>query len=242
MQTSTLSPQRWARTAGAAYLLIIAIGFTCEMIARGTLMVPGDPAATADRIIASMLLWRASVAADVVMHVLDIPVMLAIYVLLRPVNRNLALFALLSNVVQTSVLVANKLNLIMTALLLGSTSAAAAFTPAQVQALAQVSIAAHEYGFALGLVFFGMTCLVEGYLIARSGYLPRLLGLGMQLAGLCYLTNSFALIVAPDVAARLFPAVLLPPFFAELALATWLLVKGVDLARWPGDRMASGAA
>ena len=232
MQTSTEHPQRWARMAGALYLLIIAFGIFGEMFVRGALEVPGNPTATASRIVDSMLLWRAGIAGDVVMHMFDIPVMLAIYVLLRPVNRNLALFALLSNVVQTSVLVANKLTLLLPALLLESSSAAAAFTPAQVAALSQVSIAAHGYGFGLGLVFFGMTCVVEGHLIARSGYLPWLIGRGMQLAGLCYLTNSFALIVAPDLADRLFPVVLLPPFFAELSFASWLLVKGVDVAAW----------
>ena len=232
MQTSTEHPQRWARMAGALYLLIIAFGIFGEMFVRGALVVPGNPAATASRIVDSMLLWRAGIAGDVVMHMFDIPVMLAIYVLLRPVNRNLALFALLSNVVQTSVLVANKLNLLMPVLLLGGTSVTAAFTPAQVAALSQVAIAAHGHGFGLGLIFFGMTCLVEGHLIARSGFFPALIGRGMQLAGLCYLTNSFALIVAPDLADRLFPVVLLPPFFAELAFASWLLVKGVDVAAW----------
>ena len=232
MHASTIDPQRWARMAGALYLLIIAFGIFGELFTRGALVVPGDPAATASRISDSMLLWRLGIAGDVVMHMFDIPVMLAIYVLLRPVDRNLALFALLSNVVQTSVLVANKLNLLMPVLLLGGTSVTAAFTPAQVAALSQVAIAAHGHGFGLGLIFFGMTCLVEGHLIARSGFLPALIGRGMQLAGICYLTNSFALIVVPTLADRLFPVVLLPPFFAELAFASWLLVKGVDVTAW----------
>jgi hypothetical protein len=232
MQFSTTDPRRWARTAGALYLLIIAFGIFGELFTRGALVVPGDPAATASRISDSMLLWRIGIAGDVLMHVFDVPVMLAIYVLLRPVDRNLALFALLSNVVQTSVLAANKLNLLWPVLLLGSSSAAAAFTPEQLAALTQLSISAHGHGFALGLVFFGITCLVEGHLIARSGFLPALIGRGMQLAGVCYLTNSFALIVAPDVADRLFPAILLPPFVAELSFAGWLLVKGVDVAAW----------
>ena len=232
MQFSTTDPRRWARTAGALYLLIIAFGIFGELFTRGALVVPGDPAATASRISDSMLLWRIGIAGDVLMHVFDVPVMLAIYVLLRPVDRNLALFALLSNVVQTSVLVANKLNLLWPVLLLGSSSAAAAFTPEQLATLTQLSISAHGHGFALGLVFFGITCLVEGHLIARSGFLPALIGRGMQLAGLCYLTNSFALIVAPDLADRLFPVILLPPFFAELAFAGWLLLKGVDVVAW----------
>lgn len=239
VQAPTTDPQRWARMAGALYLLIIAFGIFGELFTRGALLVSGDPAATASRISDSMLLWRIGIAGDVLMHVFDVPVMLAIYVLLRPVDRNLALFALLSNVVQTSVLAANKLNLLWPVLLLGSSSAAAAFTPEQLATLTQLSISAHGHGFALGLVFFGITCLVEGHLIARSGFLPALIGRGMQLAGLCYLTNSFALIVAPDLADRLFPVILLPPFFAELAFAGWLLLKGVDVAAWRGRVQAN---
>jgi len=81
-------------------------------------------------------------------------------------------------------------------------------------------------------VFFGFECLVVGYLIIRSGYLPRTLGYLMQIAGSCYLVNSFALILAPTVSSRLFPAILLPPFVAELSMALWLLLKGVNVAKW----------
>jgi hypothetical protein len=77
--------------------------------------------------------------------------------------------------------------------------------------------------------------VAEGQLIARSGYLPRLIGRAMQLAGICYLVNSFALIVSPQFAAQLFPAILLPCFVAELAFASWLLLRGVDVTRWPRD-------
>jgi hypothetical protein len=69
-------------------------------------------------------------------------------------------------------------------------------------------------------------------LILRSGYLPRVLGMGMQLAGVCYIINSFVLILVPELAPRLFPAILLPPFIAELSTALWLLVKGVNLSEW----------
>ena len=77
-----------------------------------------------------------------------------------------------------------------------------------------------------------MECIVLGWLIARSKYLPRPIGLLMQLAGVCYLTNSFALILDPELASRLFPAILLPPFIAESSLAMWLLLKGVEPSKW----------
>ena len=90
----------------------------------------------------------------------------------------------------------------------------------------------NDYGFGVGLIFFGFECLVIGYLIFRSGYLPRALGVLMPIAGLCYLTNSFALLLAPALAARLFPWVLLPCFVAETSFCLWLLVKGVNVPRW----------
>jgi uncharacterized protein DUF4386 len=241
MNTSVASPQAYARAGGVLYLIIIAAGLFGELFARGPLIVSGNAAATANHIAGSITLWRSAIAGDIVMHMCDIGVMLVFYVLLSPVNRNIALFALLSNLVQTSVLVANKLNLLIPAFLLGDAEYLKAFAPQQLQALAYVSLKTHDYGFGLGLIFFGMTSIALGYLIIRSGYLPRVLGMGMQLAGACYIINSFALLLDPALASRLFPAILLPPFLAELSMALWLLVKGVNLPKWHERQRVIGA-
>jgi hypothetical protein len=232
MNVPVSGPQAYARTGGALYLIIIAVGMFGELLTRGPIIVSGDAAATASHITHSLSLWRAGIAGDILMHMCDIGVMLVFYVLLSPVSRNIALFALLSNLVQTSVLVANKLNLLIPTFLLGDAEYLKAFTPQQLHALAYVSLKTHEYGFGLGLIFFGMTCIALGYLIFRSGYLPKVLGAGMQLAGVCYLINSFVQILVPALAPRLSPAILLPPFIAELSTALWLLVKGVNLSKW----------
>ena len=181
---------------------------------------------------ASPLLWRIGIACDLIMHVCDVPVMLILYLLLRPVNQRLALLAVLFNLVQTAVLVANKLNLVLPLLLLDDMAYLKAFDPHQLDALAYLSVKAHGYGFGIGLIFFGCACLVIGYLITRSGYLPRLIGALMQIGGLCYLINSFALILAPEVADILFPAIMLPSFIAELSFCLWLILKGVDISKW----------
>jgi hypothetical protein len=73
---------------------------------------------------------------------------------------------------------------------------------------------------------------VIGYLIVRSKYLPKTLGMMMQIAGACYLLNSFAIVLYPPFGSKLFPFILLPPFVAELSLALWLLLKGVDVNKW----------
>jgi hypothetical protein len=226
------SPQVYARIGGVLYLIIIVAGVFGEAFVRSQLFVSGDAAATADNIAASQLLWRIGVAADLIMHVCDVPLMLVFYVLLRPVSKPLALLAVLFNLIQTAVLVANKLSLLGALFLLGSADYLKAFEPNQLNALAYLSIKSHGYGFSVGLIFFGCACLVLGYLIIRSGYLPKVLGVLMQIAGVCYLTNSFALLLAPTVANMIFPAILIPAFIAESSLALWLVVKGVNVPKW----------
>jgi hypothetical protein len=231
------SPQRYARVGGVLYLIIIVAGVVGELFVRGSLVVPGNAAATANNILASRYLWRAGIAGDLVMHVCDVGLMLVFYVLLRPVNRNLAMLAVLFNLIQTAVLVANKLNLAVPLFLLADATYLKAFTPEQLQALSYVAIRTHDYGFAFGLIFFGFECVVVGYLIINSGYLPKTLGVLMQVAGVCYVINSFAVLLYPPIGSKLFPFILLPPFVAELSLALWLLVKGVDAAKWSAATM-----
>ena len=238
---SAISPQRYARIGGVLYLIIIAAGMIDELFVRGALVVSGDAAATAHNILASRYLWRAGIAGDLLMHVCDVGLMVVIYVLLRPVNRNLAMLAILLNLVQTAVLVADQLNLVLPLFLLADARYLKAFTPEQLQALSYLAIRLHDYGFAFGLIFFGFECLVVGYLIARSRYLPRTIGVLMQIAGVCYLVNSFAMLLYPPIGSKLFPVIMLPPFVAESSLALWLLFKGVNLARWQ-DSLVRGVA
>lgn len=225
-------PQVWARVAGVLYLLIIATGAFGELFVRGTVFVSGDPSSTANNIAASESLWRIGIVGDIVQHVFDIPVMLALYIILKPVNKNLALLALLFNLIQTAVLVANSFNLVMPLFLVGNAEYLKAFEPNQLHVWTQLFVRLHSYGFGVGLVFFGLTCLVCGYLIFKSGYLPRILGILIMIAGLCYLTNSFALLLAPTVAAVIVPAILLPSLVGELSLALWLVIKGIRVEAW----------
>ncbi len=231
-KTPDISPQTYARIGGILYLVIILAGMFSVLFVREKLIVPKDPGATAYNIIASPLLWRTGIAADLLMHICDIPLMLIIYVLLKPVNKNLAPLVVLFNLVQTAVLVANKLNLITALFPLGNEEYLKAFDAHQLYTQAYLSIKLHDYGFGVGLIFFAFVCLVEGYLIFKSGYFPKAIGVLMQIAGLCYLTNSFALVLAPKVSNMLFPAIMVPCFIGELSFCLWLLVKGVDMQKW----------
>lgn len=233
------SPQFYMRLGGVFYLAIILLGIFGEAFVRSKLVVSGNPAATAQAIAASPLLWRMGIVGDLLMHVFDIPVIVVLYLLLKPVNKSLALFATFINLIQTAVLAANKLSLLVPLYLLDGSPSLAALSQAQLQTLSYVAIKAHGYGFGVGLIFFGVACLVRGYLMFQSGYLPKVLGTLMVLAGFSYLINSFALLLAPVFASALFPAILLPAFIGELAFCLWMIVKGVNLASWQ-QRVDSG--
>ena len=230
-QIVRISPQVYARTGGILYLLIIAAGAFGQIFVRGMLVVPGDAVTTAKNIIAFQSLWRIGITGDIIMHVFDIPVMMVLYVLLKPVNRNLALLGVLFNLIQTAVLVANKLNLVIPLFLLINADYLKIFEPGQLYALAYIFLRAHDYGFGIGLIFFGFACLVYGYLLFKSGYFPKPLGVLVTIAGLSYLVNSFTLILAPAYADKILPVLVLA-LIGELSFCLWLIVKGVNEPEW----------
>jgi hypothetical protein len=226
------SPQVYARIAGVLYLVNIACGIFGEIFVRGHLVVAGDAALTAHRIMGSEFLFRCGIAGDLVMHITDVPMAVIFYVLLRPVSRDLSLLAALFGMLQTAVLCANKLTLVMVLLVLGNANYLKAFDANQLQALASLSLTLHESGFGIGLIFFGMSCLVTGYLLFRSEYFPKTLGILQAMAGVSYLINSFAQLLAPALSEKMFPAIVLPAFIGELGTCVWLIVKGLNVAKW----------
>jgi Domain of unknown function (DUF4386) len=243
-----ISPQIYARIAGVLYLIIIVIGILGEAFVRSRLIVSGDATATAERIRASEFLWRVSIAGEFFLLICAVALALIFYVLLRPVSRDLALLAAFFNLISIALEAAASLHLLATLFPLANANYLKVLDPKQLDALAYLSTRSHEYGFGVSLIFFGCVCLVLGYLIFRSGYLPKVLGVLMQIAGLSYLMNSFALILSPSFANRLFPAVLLPAFVGEASLCLWLLVKGVNVSKWkartsaePASRALAGA-
>lgn len=230
MRSVAEAPRTYARVGGLMYLAIIFLGLFGEAMVRESVVVSGNAEATLQNLMASQMQWRLSIVGDLVMHILDVPLIVIMYYLLKPVDRLLALVATVANVVQTAVLAANKLTLVVPLLLLQKPGDIPAST--WEATLSFLAIRLHGYGFGIGLLFFGVACLVRGYLVFRSTYFPRTLGVLLALAGLAYLVNSVALLLAPSVAAKLFPAILAPALVGEGAFCLWLLVKGVDQSAW----------
>lgn len=225
------SPQVYARLCGVLYLIVIVIGISTELFVRDKFTVSGDATATANNIAASQWLWRSSIAGDVILLVCAVIQALLFYVLLRPVNKKLALLAVFFNLVECAIDGVNKLNLVAALFLSGSAEYLKAFEPRQLHALAYLSLKLHAYGYAISLVFFGFVCLIFGYLLYRSDYFPKAIGVLMAIAGVSYLTNSFTLILAPTYAMLISPILVLS-FIGELSFCLWLIVKGVNVAKW----------
>lgn len=214
-----------ARIGGALYLMIILLGAFGQIVIRGS-VVTTDAASTYQNLITSDTLWRIGVMGDLIMHALDIPLMIILFMLLKSVSKNLALLGVLFNIIQTAVLVMNKMTLIVPMLLVNSPTYTHTFDAAQIGALVYLFTDIHDFGFGLGLIFFGFACLTYGYLIFKSNYFPNILGILVGNAGLCYLINSLILILAPQYSGDIF-WILLFSLIGELSFSLWLIIKGV---------------
>jgi hypothetical protein len=225
------SPRSYARICGALYLAIIAAGLFAQYV-RDRVIVPGNAAATAGNITGDAFLFRLGLTADLSTFVLAVPLTILLYALLKPVSRHAALMMLAFTVVQDAIGGLNVLNTYRPLQLLGSATYLKVFSREQLEAMAQLSLNMHSVGFNVAMIFFGCSCLAMGSLVFYSGFLPRVLGALIVIAGLCYLTLSAAQLLSPRLAAVLFPSIFVPAFIGELSFALWLTVKGVDLAGW----------
>jgi hypothetical protein len=226
------SPQRYARWGGALYLAIILLGAFAEGFVTNKLVVSGDAAATAHNIATSMSLWRLGVACNFVVVLLAVPLLWIEYLLLRPVSKRLVLLAVMFNLVSLAVEAISKLFLLVVSPVLANPELLTAFAPPQVAVLANLALKSHDVAFNIALIFFGFTCLLYGYLIIRSGFLPKAIGVLMQLAGGSYLVACFSAMFAPALSNLITPIILIPPLIGESSFCLWLLVKGVDVTKW----------
>jgi hypothetical protein len=225
------SPQVYARIGGVLYLISIVVGILAELV-KDQLVVSGDAAATAANIMSHELLFRVSAAAQLIELMGSLALSVLLYALLRPVSNTLALMAMIFNVVSIAVETVARISLFAAALLSKGAGYLKAVEAPQLQALAYLSMKLDSYGFGVALAFFGCCLFLYGYLIFKSGYFPRTIGVLLIVASISYLINSFTLFVLPAYAPMTFPLLLLA-FIGESSFCLWLLLKGVDLEKWP---------
>lgn len=209
------------------------------IVVRGRLVVYSDAAATAHNVLAHELLYRSAFVADVISYVAYIFYTLLLYNLFKPVSRSLSLLAAVLSLVGCTIHAFICVFLLAPLVILGDTQSLSAVNVEQSKALALTFLKLHAQGYTIGMVFFGSYNLLIGYLIFRSTFLPRILGVLLAISGLYYQIDNFAGFLSPAFAAHLEPYV--PVIgMAELLLALWLLVKGVNEQRWKEQASAEG--
>jgi hypothetical protein len=196
-------------------------------------------AATAHNIQVHELLYRSGFVAHIIVILTNIPMTVIAYEIFKVVNRRLTLLDVFFGLVATAIEGANLSTQFVPLMLLQGGHSLSAFTPGQVQALAS-SLDLPEVNYNLQQVFYACGLLTAGYLVFRSTFMPRAIGVGLWIGALCYLIYSFAYFLVPAFAAHLYPYIQLPSGLAELSLCLWYLVMGVNVARW--EKQASQAS
>ncbi len=221
--------QTYARIAGVLALLSLVAGGFGEAYVPSKVIVATDAAATLANLKSFDLLFRLGFAAYLVEACCDISLALIFYVLLKPVERYLSLLAAFFGLIGTAIFACAELFYLAPTLLLRGAASLSSFSPDQIQALALLSFKMFAMGAAAFTAFYGIAWVLRGYLMYHSGYFPKFLGLLMTLAGFAFIGNNFAVVLAPGHRWGWLLLLMLPGL---LSLIVWLLLKGVDLAKW----------
>lgn len=225
------SPRQLARTAGGLYLVNIVFGAFAIGIVPAMLIGP-DLAVTAHNIETHQMLYRLSLAAHLVVTLTNVPLAMIFYDLFKVVSRRLALLDVFFTLIATAIEAAGLYGQFTSLVLLDGKSYAGALPPAQLQALAHLPADLAPVNYSVYGVFYGFDILCVAYLVFKSTFLPRLIGVLLAVDGLAYLVSGFTSMLAPGVAAHLSPWIDLPAPVGEGSLCLWLLVAGVNVRRW----------
>ena len=222
-----INPNRIARVAGILYLIIFCLGIFAELFVRQSLIVPGDAATTVNNIMVSESLFRISLVSDLIRHTFLILLPLVLYQLLKPVGKNIALLMVIFALAGVPIALLNMLNHFAALLLLSGADYLTAFEADQLHAQVMFFLDLYEYG-AFIPQFLGLWLLPLGYLVFKSGFLPRILGILLMIGCFGYVIDAVLFFLFASSAATLS----LFAFIGELLFALWLLIKGVNIEQW----------
>jgi hypothetical protein len=218
----------WARAAGLLYLLTNATAIFAFSLS-GTFMVRNDPAATAANISGSESLFRLAVASELVTIAGVIPLAVGLYVVLRPVSRDLALLALLWRIMENCVLAVITFSTFTALALIASGGYMAAGDMAEVEGLAFSLLRVHAYGFQVGFLFLGLGSTLFSYLWLKSGYIPKAIAAWGIFASALMAIVALGIIVWPPLYGVVTMAYMAPMGIYEIGLGLWLLIRGISL-------------
>jgi len=229
------SPRFEARITGAFYLLTILTGIFAQGFVSGSLVVEGDAAATATNILTHRGLFQLGFAVYLIEMACQIAITALFYELLKPAGRSVSLLAAFLGFAGCVIKTFSRLFFIAPLFILGGAHYLSVFSTEQLQALALLFLKVNDHGAAIALVFFGFYALLTGYLIVRSTFLPRILGVLSILGGLGWMSFLYQ-----PLGYRLFPYLAALGILGAASLILWLLVFGVNEQRWKEQASAAG--
>lgn len=237
-----MNVQRYARIAGVLFLVSLVAGGLGEAYIPSKLIVARDAAATVANIKNFDFLYRLGFATFLIESLCDITLVVIFYALLKPVNKQLSLLAAFFGLVGTALFAFAELFYFAPLLIMGSDADyLKTFAPDQLNSLVLLSMKFYGYAGMIFTAYYGMSWIVRAYLIWNSGYLPKFLGVLMAIGGIGFVVRNFAMILAPAYASDVLLMLMFP---GGLVMTVWLLVKGVDVAKWnaqvkPAERPAA---
>jgi len=235
---STKNPGRFA---GLLYVLFSIPGFLAMMYVPSKLIVHGNAAATANNIAASETLFRLGIMAQLISQAGFIFVVLALYDLLKGINRQQASLMVTLVVVAIPIAFLNELNSIAALVLVRAADFLSIFDKPQRDALAMLFLNLHFHGLVVDEIFWGLWLFPLGLLVYRSRFLPRFLGVWLALAGFAWVILSFTGVLSPQSYDKVY-TLTQPAVFGELAFMFWLLIKGARPAAVDAAAASSAAA
>lgn len=230
--SEAFSARRLARIMGILGLAGIVLGAFDIGYVHNTLTVVGDTPATLHHILAHETLFRLGFSAHLLELLINMPGEIIFFILFRRVNGIVAAIALCGGVIGIATEAASLLSAYVPLNLAIRGSGLGAFGPEQMHALSEISGQLQNTGLLISFVFYGFDELLSGFLIFRSGFLPRILGVLLGISGFCYATNTFLSFLAPSLDARLNPYILYACFPGEFLSALWFATMGLDVAKW----------
>lgn len=231
------STRQQARRAGLLYVILALIAPIGLLYVPGKLVVSGNATATADNIRASEGLLRIGIASELVHQAIAVFLVLALYRLFEPVDENLARqVVILGALVSVPIMFVNVLNHVAALILVGGADFLSVFEKPELDALAYLFVRLHEYGITVASIFWGLWLFPFGMLVIRSGFIPRVLGYLLMVAGTAYVIAAFATLVVPKYGPFV-SKVALPFEVAELPIIFWLAIWGAKPR--PGDVAAA---
>ncbi|MCK5675365.1 MAG: DUF4386 domain-containing protein [Spirochaetales bacterium] len=231
-----INPKKTARIAGLLYMLLIPLGVFGMLYVPKTLFVPGDIAATVSNIMTNQMLYRISIVSALLTQVVQIFVVLYLYKVLKPVNKTHALYMVVLILVAVPIAMLNELNQFAVLLLLNGPDFLTFFTSDQTQTLVGLFLDLRQSGIFIAEIFWGLWLFPMGYLVFKSGYLPRIIGVLLIVACFGYLIDSFMFFFVPDFGITFSEFT----FLGELLMILWLLIKGVNVEEWEKQVLKSG--